>query len=185
MQIMTDIYITCLTVGGMLMLISMILSFLDGLDGVLDGALDCLQIHIDLAFLPLSGTSICGGIAMFGAVGLTVNNLIISIVVAYIFAVLVQIGVTKLKKSKSGDTLKKEDLYMYTGKIVNTVLPGKCGCVLFQALDGTRVKYPCKSDDETQKIVDGTEVKLIRFDKSIAIIELDDKLKELQEKYEN
>lgn len=179
---MMDIYTTCLVVGILLLIISVSMSFLDGLDGIIDGALHIFNVSADISFLPLSGTGICGGMAIFGAVGRMTDNLVISVICGYIFAVIVQTVLRKLKKVDSR-TLDKNDLFMYTGKIVSPIINGKGGCVLFQTLKGTQVKYPCKLESTTAKIEVGTSVKLIRFDENNAIVEV---IKdELEEKYQD
>lgn len=173
---MMDIYTTCLIVGLLLMIISLTCSFLDGLDGVVDGIISCFDIGFDVSFLPISGTSICGGLAIFGAVGLMVNNIIISIVCGYIFAVIIQTVIRKLKKASSY-AIDKNDLYMYKGKIVSPIINGHGGCVLFRTLNGTQVKYSCKLDNSKDRVEVGTVVNLIRFEDNIAVIEINhDKL---------
>lgn len=176
---METVYQWCLIVGGIMLVLSALACCLDGLDGALDGAFDA--IHFDTVFIPMSGLSLTSGVALFGAVGLTTNNMIISAISGYILAVIMNIGAKKLK-AVSNVSADKNQLFLYTGTLVSPIVDGDGGCVMFQLSTGSRVKYACKLKDSKDRVEAGTEVKLVEFDNNMAVVRL---AKELENKYKD
>lgn len=186
-------YTICMIIGIGIPLLSLILGqitniidgFFDGLSGMFESLHIDLNIEIgnmQLCLLPFSVQSICAGLLVFGALGKMLihkSNQILSIIIAvafgYLVAIIVQTLIHKLKQIEH-TTYSKEQLLLFDAKIVNTIIPGGFGSVSITTLDGITTSYPAKSVVSTEGIRQDTKVRVLYFEKNVAIVE---KLEEL------
>ncbi|WP_310602062.1 hypothetical protein [Anaerosporobacter sp.] len=185
---MEKTYTICMIIGIGIPLIYLLLGqitdiiygFFDGISGMFEG------LHVDFNFeigdmhvslLPFSIQSICAGLLVFGAVGKMLihkENQVLCIVIAvalgYLMAIVVQTLIHKLKKIEN-TTYTKEELLLFDAKIVNTIIPGGFGSVSITTLDGITTSYPAKSANTLEGIRQDTKVKVLYFEKNIAIVE--------------
>lgn len=186
-------YTICMIIGIGIPLLSLILGqitniidgFFDGLSGMFESLHIDLNIEIGnmhLCLLPFSVQSICAGLLVFGALGKMLihkSNQILSIIIAvafgYLVAIIVQTLIHKLKQIEH-TTYSKEQLLLFDAKIVNTIIPGGFGSVSITTLDGITTSYPAKSVVSTEGIRQDTKVRVLYFEKNVAIVE---KLEEL------
>lgn len=169
---MRDAYIICMVVGFLLLALSVLGEFFESIGGALEAALNIdfdFDIDVDLAFLPLSGVSICAGLITFGGCGLLIHNVWIALACGYGVAMLVQTGIRRLKKVKN-EAMDRSELYFCDAKIINTVLPGGLGTVEFDNIKGTATTFVCRSEDRTEQLKQNTEVVLVDFDGEVAIV---------------
>lgn len=181
-------YTICIIIGIGIPLLSLILGqivniidgFFDGLSGMLEGLHIDLNIeigHMHLCLLPFSVQSICAGLLVFGALGKMLihkSNQTLSIIIAvafgYLVAVIVQTLIHKLKQVEN-TTYSKEQLLLFDAKIVNTIIPGGFGSVSITTLDGITTSYPAKSVVSNEGIRQDTKVRVLYFEKNVAIVE--------------
>ncbi|WP_455716525.1 hypothetical protein [Anaerosporobacter sp.] len=181
-------YTICMLVGFGIPLLSLLLGQItDIIDGFFDGISSMLEgLHIDLnieigsmhlCLLPFSVQSICAGLLVFGAVGKMLIHksnqvlcIIIAVVLAYLVAIIIQSLIHKLKKIEH-TTYSKEQLLLFDAKIVNTIIPGGYGSVSITTLDGITTSYPAKSAIPTEGIRQDTKVRVLYFEKNVAIVE--------------
>ena len=116
----------------------------------------------------------------FGAVGsvmtMTGRGSILTFVVAaitgYIAAVIVQTIIKTLKKiQKRNYGINENELLMYDGKVVDTILPGQLGTVSFTTLKDVHVSYPARCADEMLKLETGRLVKALEVNNGIFTVE--------------
>lgn len=133
-----------------------------------------------IGLFPTSLMAISALAITFGAVGgvmtLTQKGKIITFVVAviagYFASVAVQTIIKSLKKiQKSNYGLDKNELLLYDGKVVDTILPGQLGTVSFITLKGIGVSYPARCADKTLKLETGKVVKANEFKDGVVIVE--------------
>lgn len=181
-------YTICMIVGIGIPLLSLLLGqitdiidgFFDGISGMLEGLHFDLNIEIGdmhLSLLPFSVQSICAGLLVFGAVGKMLIHksnqvlcIIIAVVLAYLVAIIIQSLIHKLKKIEH-TTYTKEQLLLFDAKIVNTIVPGGFGSVSITTLDGITTSYPAKSSIPNEGIRQDTKVRVLYFEKNVAIVE--------------
>lgn len=178
---MKDAYIICMIIGFSLLILSVLGEFLEGISGVFDGFMEAdFDVNIDLAFLPLSGVSICTGLITFGGVGYLSRNPWFGGAAAYIAAMIIYTIIRRLKKVKN-ESMDREELYLCDGKVINTVLPGGLGTVEFDNIKGVSTTYVCRAEDKTMQLKQNTEVVLVDFDGEVAIVRRKDIFAEYQE----
>lgn len=181
-------YTICIIIGIGIPLISLVLGqitdiidgFFDGITGMLEGLHIDLNIelgNVHLCLLPFSVQSICAGLLVFGAVGKMlihksnqVLSIIIALVLAYLIAIVIQTLIHKLKKIEN-TTYSKEQLILFDAKIVNTIALGGFGSVSITTLDGITTSYPAKSVVPSEGIRQDTKVRVLYFEKNVAIVE--------------
>lgn len=178
---MRDTYIICTVIGLLLLLLSV---FGELLEGAIHGFealcnLDCF--NIDIGFVPFSGVAICFGLVVFGCVGIMSDNIVMSGILGYGSAMIIQTALKKLKKDDS-EAISRESLYLCKGKIINAILPNGIGKVEFEHPKGGCLTYPCKYIDKETKIAQGTEVMLEKFDGELAIVKLADEFAKYSDK---
>lgn len=184
-------YTICIIIGIGVPLLSLLLGQItDLLDGLLDGISGALEgLHIDvsiniggtgLCLLPLSIQSICAGLLVFGATGMMLidgkNRVlcnIIAIAFGYLVSIIVQTLIRKLKKIEN-TTYSTDELLLFDAKVVNTIVVGGFGSVSITTLDGITSSYPAKAKDPTLSIHQDTKVRVLYFEKNIAIVEVAD-----------
>lgn len=187
---MERIYTICMLIGFLvplvLFLFGSVLHVLDGLDDALGGVLDGLDIGSDfsleigdtcVSLLPLSIHSISAALLGFGAIGKLVyrgDNLLMSVAAAgvsgYILAVLIQTLIQKLKRTEH-TTYSTEQLLLFEAKVVNTIVEGGFGSICISTPDGVSRTYPAKAADASMRIKGKTQVRILRFDKDVAIVD--------------
>lgn len=181
-------YTICMLVGIGIPLLSLLIGQItDAIDGIFDGLSGMLEgLHIDLNIeigdmhlylLPFSIQSICAGLLVFGAVGKMLIHksnqllcIIIAVVLGYLVAIIIQSLIHKLKKIEN-TTYSKEQLLLFDAKIVNTIVPGGFGSVSITTLDGITTSYPAKAAVPTEGIRQDTKVRILYFEKNVAIVE--------------
>jgi ammonia channel protein AmtB len=116
----------------------------------------------------------------FGAVGGVMTStgkgkiitFVAAVISGYIASVIVQTIVKSLKKiQKRSDGIDENELLLYDGKIVDTILPGLLGTVSFDTLQNIKVSYPARCIDVNAKLETGKVVKAIEFKDGIFIVE--------------
>lgn len=187
---MERIYTICMLIGFLvplvLFLFGSVLHVLEGLDDALGGVLDGLDIGSDfsleigdtcVSLLPLSIHSISAALLGFGAIGKLVyrgDNLLMSVVAAgvsgYILAVLIQTLIQKLKRTEH-TTYSTEQLLLFEAKVVNTIVEGGFGSICIRTPDGVSRTYPAKAADASMRIKGRTQVRILRFEKDVAIVD--------------
>lgn len=187
---MERIYTICMLIGFLVPLLlfafGSVLHVLNGLDDALGGLLDGLDIGSDfgleigdtcVSLLPLSIHSISAALLGFGAVGKLVyrgNNLAVSVVAAgvsgYVLAVLIQTLIQKLKRTEH-TTYSTEQLLLFEAKVVNTIVEGGFGSICIRTPDGVSRTYPAKAADTSLRMKSETQVRILRFEKDVAIVD--------------
>lgn len=175
---MRDIYIICMVVGFLLLSLSVLGEFLESVSGALDALLN-FDFEFELNFLPLSGVSICTGLITFGGIGLLFQNAIIATAVCYAAAMAVQTVIRRLKRVKN-EAMNREELYLFDGKIINTVLPGGLGTVEFDNIKGIATTFVCRNEDRTKELRQNTIVKLVKLDGEVAVVRKKDDFSEYE-----
>lgn len=133
-----------------------------------------------LGLLPTSLLSLSAFAVTFGASGalMTIGNLmfiltlVLAAVIGYISLVIVQTIINTLKKAQTvNGCVDEQELLLYDGRIVDTILPGQYGTVSFVTLHKERVSYPAKCSDKSLKLETGKIVKVKEFTNGIFIVE--------------
>lgn len=188
---MDTVFTVCIIVGFAIPLLTLVFGGLLEVDGF-DGDIDGLDFGFDLplgdvciCFLPLSVHSICTGLLLFGVMGKILDGtlspwllLLIALIVGYCGAVVIQSLIRTLKRVEH-TTYSKDQLLLFDGHIVNTVVAGGFGSVSVSTMDGITRSFPAKAENPTQVIRQGTQVTIVAFDGNTAIV----KKKDIGEKY--
>lgn len=187
---MERIYTICLVAGFCIPLISLIVGgIFDVFEGIMDGILNLVDFGIgvdvsigicgiDFCILPFSLQCLSAGAVIFGGVGKIMyngHNLILVNAVAgvsgYLVAVMFQSLIHKLKKIEN-TTYAKEDLLLFDGKVINSIMKGGYGSVSVTTFDGITTKYPAKALNKEDYIKQDTIVRIDHFDKNIAYVKV-------------
>ncbi len=140
-----------------------------------------------VGLLPTSLLSISGLAIIFGASGalMTLGNrnrilsLILSVIFGYLASVLVQTIINSLKRAQTiNNGINENELLLYDGKVIDTILPGQLGTVSFVTLKDVRVSYPARCEDMNLKLETGRIVKAKEFRNGIFIVEPKNKYEE-------
>lgn len=186
---MEKVYTVCMAIGIGIPLLSLIVS---GLGDIFEGLHFDWDFSIDIgdssiSILPVSMQSICAGLLIYGTIGKMIYNgengllvNVIGIAGGYLVAIVVQTFIRRLKKVEH-TTHSKEQLLLYDGKVVNTILMGGFGSVSVTTLDGITGIYPAKAENKEEIIKQGTIVSIVRFENNTMIVKEKD---ELMKKYE-
>jgi hypothetical protein len=133
-----------------------------------------------IGLLPTSLMSLSALAIAFGAVGAVMTLLgsgkIISFVVAaitgYIAGVIVQTIIKTLKRlQKRSYGINENELLMYDGKVVDTILPGQLGTVSFHTLKEVHVSYPARCADTQIRLEPGRLVRALEVKNGIFTVE--------------
>ena len=104
---------------------------------------------------------------------------IVALFTGYIASVIVQTIVKTLKKiQKRNYGIDENELLLYDGKVVDTILPGQLGTVSFTTLKDILVSYPARCSDEGLKLETGKIVKAKEIKNGIFIVEPKNKYEE-------
>lgn len=135
---------------------------------------------LSIGFLPTSLMALSALAITFGAVGsvmeLLDSNPILTLVVAaiagYLASVVVQTIIKTLKRiQKRNYGINENELLMYDGKVVDTILPGQLGTVSFHTLKEVHVSYPARCADAGLRLETGRIVKALEVSNGIFIVE--------------
>lgn len=135
---------------------------------------------LSIGLFPSSLMSLSALAITFGAVGAVISltwksgilTFLIAIITGYLASVVVQTIIKTLKKvQKRNYGLDENELLLYDGKIVDTILPGQMGTVSFTTLKSQVVSYPAKAADAKLRLGTGKIVKVIELKNGIIIVE--------------
>lgn len=135
---------------------------------------------LSIAFYPTSLMSLATLAIVFGAVGSVMTltgkgaifTLIIATITGYVASITVQTIIKTLKKVQTRSSgIYENELMLYDGTVVDTILPGQMGSVSFITLSNIRVNYPAKCTDESLRLVTGRVVKVKEIKNGIFIVE--------------
>jgi hypothetical protein len=135
---------------------------------------------LSIGLLPTSLMSLSALAITFGAVGAVMTMIgrgrILTIVVAaiagYLTSVIVQTIIKSLKKiQKRNYGINENELLMYDGKIIDTILPGQLGTVSFNTLKDVHVSYPARCSDPQRRLETGRIVKALEVNNGIFLVE--------------
>ncbi len=135
---------------------------------------------LSIGLLPTSLMSLSALAIIFGAVGSVMTmsgrgnilTFVVAAITGYIAAVIVQTIIKTLKKiQKRHYGINENELLMYDGKVVDTILPGQLGTVSFTTLKDVHVSYPARCTDGLIKLETGRLVKAIEVNNGIFTVE--------------
>lgn len=135
---------------------------------------------ISIGLVPTSLLSLSALALIFGAVGSVMTlkdknwilTLVIAVATGYVASVVVQTLIKSLKKIQTFNSgINENELLLYEGKVVDTILPGKLGTVSFMTLKNVLVSYPARCSDDQLKLEAGKMVKAIELKNGIFIVE--------------
>lgn len=191
-KIVTTIYLCFLAGGVVLPFISFIAGSIgDGMDtdGEPDLDLDMetdieiggdIDSFFSIGLFPSSLMSLSALAITFGATGGIMSHMgkgkiitfIAAIALGYIVAVIVQTIIKTLKRIQERHYgINENEILLYNGKVVDTILPGQLGSVSFYTLKNVMVSYPAKCSDENIKLEVGRIVKVKEIIKGVCIVE--------------
>lgn len=133
-----------------------------------------------LSLLPTSLLSLSGLAIIFGATGalMTIGNwskiltFILASIFGYLASVIIQTIIKTLKRIQTrSSVINENELLLYDGKIVDTILPGQLGTVSFLTLKNVLVSYPAKCDDSSLKLEPGRIVRAKEIVNGVFIVE--------------
>jgi hypothetical protein len=135
---------------------------------------------LTIGLVPTSLLSLSALAIIFGAVGafLTIAQkgklltLLLAAVFGYLASVIVQTLIKSLRKIQTNNSgVNENELLLYDGKIIDTVLPGQMGSVSFVTLKGERISYPAQCEDRSITLKTGRIVRAKEFKDGIFIVE--------------
>lgn len=135
---------------------------------------------LSIGLLPTSLMSLSAMAVIFGSVGSVMTltgrgnilTFVIAVLTGYIAAVIVQTIIKTLKKiQKRHYGINENDLLMYDGKVVDTILPGQLGTVSFHTLKEVHVSYPARCSDEQLRLEAGRLVKALVVNNGVIVVE--------------
>jgi len=99
-------------------------------------------------------------------------TLIIAAVSGYLASITVQSILKTLRRIQTRNgTINENELMLYDGTVVDTILPGQTGSVSFVSLSNIRVTYPAKCADESLRLAAGRTVRVKEIKNGIVIVE--------------
>lgn len=135
---------------------------------------------VTLGLLPTSLMSVSSLAITFGAVGSIMTftgkgrviTFVIAVIAGYFASVIVQSIIKSLKKAQTRSSgIDENELMLYDGTIIDTVLPGQLGSVSFVTLKDLRVSYPAKCTDAALRLETGRIVKVKEIQNGVFIVE--------------
>jgi hypothetical protein len=133
-----------------------------------------------IGFLPTSLMALSALAITFGAVGsimlLTgkekLITFIVSVIAGYLASVIVQSIIKTLKNiQKRNYGINENELLMYEGKVIDTILPGQLGTVSFTTLKDVHVSYPARCVEGSCKLTPGRIVKVLEIKNGVVTVE--------------
>lgn len=135
---------------------------------------------ISVGLFPTSLLSVSALAVTFGAVGgimtlMGAGKIItfaLSVLAGYFMSVVVQSLIKSLKKAQTRSSVVNEnELLLYDGTVVDTILPGQLGSVSFVTLKNVRVSYPAKCVLEDLRLEAGKIVRVVEIKNGVFIVE--------------
>ncbi len=135
---------------------------------------------LSLGLFPTSLMSLSALAITFGAVGSILTLLgrgntltfVASAITGYIVSVIVQTIIKTLKRiQKRHYGINENELLLYDGKVVDTILPGQLGTVSFYTLKDVHVSYPARCSDGQLRLETGRLVKVVEVNNGIFTVE--------------
>jgi hypothetical protein len=135
---------------------------------------------LSIGLLPTSLMSLSALAITFGAVGSVMTllgsgnilTLVVAAITGYFAAVVVQTIIKTLKRVQTRNYgINENELLMYDGKVVDTILPGQLGTVSFNTLNNVHVSYPARCSDKQLRLETGRLVKALEVTNGIVIVE--------------
>lgn len=135
---------------------------------------------LSIGLIPSSLMSLSALAIFFGATGSImlykgrgkVITFLVSLVIGYFASVIVQTIVKTLKKLQVRHYgIHENELLLYDGKVVDTILPGQLGTVSFRTLKNVLVSYPARCSDDSLRLEAGKIVRAIEIKDGIVIVE--------------
>lgn len=133
-----------------------------------------------IGFLPTSLMALSALAITFGAVGsimilsgkAKLITFVVSVIAGYLASVAVQSIIKTLKKIQTRNYgINENELLMYEGKVIDTILPGQLGTVSFTTLKDVHVSYPARCADSNFKLAPGRVVKVLEIKNGVVIVE--------------
>ncbi len=133
-----------------------------------------------ISLLPTSLLSLSALAIIFGAIGalMTMGNrnkiltFVLAAVFGYLASVIIQSIIKTLKKIQTRSSgINENELLLYDGRIVDTILPGQMGTVSFMTLKNVLVSYPAKCEDSNLKLEVGRIVRVKEYSNGVFIVE--------------
>jgi hypothetical protein len=133
-----------------------------------------------IGLLPTSLMSLSALAVAFGAVGAIMTltgrghviTLIIAAVVGYAASVVVQTIIKTLKRIQTRNYgINENELLLYDGKVVDTILPGQLGTVSFHTLKEVHVSYPARCTDTGLRLEAGRIVRALEVQNGVCLVE--------------
>lgn len=140
-----------------------------------------------LGLIPTSLMSLSALALTFGGVGgiLTyaiqskVITFILALLAGYFASVVVQSLVKTLRKvQRRNEGVNENELLLYNGKVVDTILPGQLGTVSIVTLSNILVSYPAKCADESLRLETGKVIRVLEMKDGILLVEPKNKYEE-------
>ena len=135
---------------------------------------------VSIGLLPTSLMSLSALAIVFGAVGsvMTLNGsggiltFVVAAITGYFAGVVVQTIIKTLKKiQKRNYGINENELLLYDGKVIDTILPGQLGTVSFNTLKDVHVSYPARCADQQLRLETGRTVKALNISNGVLTVE--------------
>lgn len=173
---MNTLFNVFLWAGLLFMAVSLVLDLLDGAFDFLVFDVFSFDIgNISIGIVPISLLSLSMWSVVFGVLGLFLSKsldqtitLVVSTLVGYLFAVIVQTVLVKLKKVKNL-TENVESILDRKAFVCNRIGKDSYGNVSFSKPDGSVVSFPAKSCDGSE-IQQGVEVDVTDFKSGVVYV---------------
>ena len=152
----------------------------DTADGIEGDPVQGTHSMLAIGLLPTSAMALSTLAIIFGAVGSIMTykgvagiiTFIVAIIIGYAAAVIVQSFIRTLKRIQVENTgVDEQELILYDGTVVDTILPGQLGTVSFLTLKNIRVSYPARCTDVDMRLATGRVVRVIEIKNGIFIVE--------------
>lgn len=112
-----------------------------------------------------------GGVMTFAGAG-KIITFAVSVFAGYLASVVVQTIIKSLKKAQTRSYgINENELLLYEGTVVDTILPGQLGSVSFVTLKNVRVTYPAKCVSEGLRLETGRVVKAVEIKNGVFVVE--------------
>lgn len=99
-------------------------------------------------------------------------TIVAAVIAGYLASVIVQTIMKTLKRAqRRNEGVDENELLLYDGKVVDTILPGQLGTVSFTTLNNVLISYPARCADEKLKLETGRIVTVAEKKNGIFIVE--------------
>lgn len=112
-----------------------------------------------------------GGVMTLAGAG-KIITFVVSVLAGYLASVAVQTIIKSLKKAQTrSNGINENELLLYDGTVVDTILPGQLGSVSFVTLKNVRVTYPAKCVLKDLRLETGRVVKAVEIKNGVFLVE--------------